>query len=204
MNKKLHNPIDPRLMPWVGVLLSLISFYLIFVVGGPPIGILDSVFIALSYINLITFLWMAARINLFNARHQDIKFADTIVPVLLGAIFVVVPTILGNELYFNFCDLNTGALALLLGFGLTAGFVSELIISFLNKDYQLQVQALGKFPLDQSLTIDEIAIISFVSKQKVRRALGYQENVPASVAREWLENVKGIRCPPVEKKQLDK
>ena len=211
MDKKLSEPMNHRNLPWGVVLLGLLGFLSLFLpytseppeyfvdVIGPVDAILTSLGFICSYTCLMLGLWAALRINLFHADHDEFNLSNAIIPAFFGAFFYIAPIIIYDVVILEACTLTVTKLAAMLGFGLIISLLDEQLIIIIIKDYQLQKQALEKLALNQEMTFKEVAAIANMSEDKVQRALGYQTRVPASVVREWLENVKGIRCPPAKK-----
>ncbi len=208
MNKKLREPTDPRNLPWVGVLLGLLGLFLTYTSEPPEyfvdvIGPVDAILTSLGFISSYTFLmfglWAALRINLFHADHDEFNLSNAIIPAFFGTFFCVAPIIIYDVLILGVLTLTLSTLAALLGFGALLALLADALIAHANKEHELQAQGLGKLSTNQEMTIGEVAAIALLPEKKVYRALGYQEKVPASAAREWLEDIKGIRCPPAKK-----
>ncbi|MBD3281209.1 hypothetical protein GF391_00495 [Candidatus Uhrbacteria bacterium] len=137
---------------------------------------------------------------MFHADHDEFNLGNAIIPAFFGIFFCIAPIIIYEVVILETLTLTVTKLAVLLGFGAFLALLAEALIADANKEHKLQAQGLRRFPHNQELTPKEVAVIAGVSEKKVHRALGYQTSVPASVAREWLEGVQGIRCPPAEKK----
>lgn len=201
MKNKLREPMNHRNFIWSGVLLGILSLFFVYIF--PPTdtfgSILTGLIIILDYCCLMMCLWAALRINLLGAHQHEINVGSAIIPSFFGAIFAVAPIIVGGVLVYHLFTLTVSTLVMLFAFGLLISFTSEMMIFCINQQHCLQKQALSRFLHNQEMTIGEVAAIALLPEKKVRRALGYQEKVPASAAREWLENVKGIRCPPAVK-----
>lgn len=209
MKKKLREPANPRNLPWGGVLLGLLGFFLIYISEPPEyfvdvLGPIDAIFTSLGFIGsyavLMLCLWAALRIHLLQADHDKFNIGNAIIPALFGTFFCIAPIIIYDVVILETLTLTVTKLAVMLGFGAFPALLAEAMIAHANKEHELQAQGLRRFRHDQEMTIKEVAAIASVSEDKASRALGYHEKVPASVAREWLEGVKGIRCPPAEKK----
>ena len=200
MDKKLREPMNHRNLPWGAVLLGLLGLLFLFLTypSEPPV-IGSALYFTSSYTCLMLGLWAALRINLFHADHDEFNLSNAIIPAFFGAFFYIAPIIIYDVVILEACTLTVTKLAAMLGFGLIISLLDEQLIIIIIKDYQLQKQALEKLALNQEMTFKEVAAIANMSEDKVQRALGYQTRVPASVVREWLENVKGIRCPPAKK-----
>ena len=200
MYKQLREPTNPKKTPWSMALLMLICFCInFFLLTEYAFGVVITVF---SYAGFVLALWAALRTSLFHELYQeDIKPGKAILLSFPFALFFILPLILGGDFFgvFSADTLDKDTLAWMIGFGLVMGFTSEMLVQIFNEECHLQIQALSKFPNDEELTCKEVAIIALIPEKKVQRALGYQTSVPASVAREWLENVKGIKCPPAVK-----
>ena len=206
MDKKLSEPMNHREDVPLGIVLlgclGLVPVLTLIFLKPNNTTLSDYNTFTISVFVLTIGLWAGLRIHLFDAHHHTFN-KNILLAVLLGAILFFVPLFLGSALLFNHFSstitLEASVDYEMVVFGLIGSSLGELLIIAINKDYQLQKQALEKLALNQEMTIKEVATIANMSEKKVHRALGYQEKVPASVAREWLENVKGIRCPPAVK-----
>ncbi|MFZ6015753.1 MAG: hypothetical protein ACOYUZ_05380 [Patescibacteria group bacterium] len=200
MSKKLKDPMNPRISPFLLVLAGLVFFLYDLMPHNPFLTEMRLLQITLMSVGL----WGIFRLYIVKLGNTEIEVSKFI---LFVASFTVIFTLLSPFFTANMFDdipIKWKFILTVIG-GMWLGVFSEVGAFHFNKLHMLQTRAIEKLAHDQALTIEEIAaMVPSGTVQNVERALGRKSDVPASVARKWLENVKGIRCPPTEKKQLNK